>query len=72
MWSPVLDVFVFSYGCTNFCRRVTVEVSVAVSGYHAECHTPAVDPEVDSDTWVCRQCVFAVATKVEFGTRPIL
>ncbi|KAK3515334.1 hypothetical protein QTP70_016295 [Hemibagrus guttatus] len=34
--------------------------------YHAQCHTPAVDPEVDVDSWVCRQCVFAVATKVEF------
>ncbi|XP_058232526.1 PHD finger protein 1 isoform X2 [Hemibagrus wyckioides] len=31
--------------------------------YHAQCHTPAVDPEVDIDSWVCRQCVFAVTTK---------
>ncbi|KAJ3597394.1 hypothetical protein NHX12_000921, partial [Muraenolepis orangiensis] len=31
--------------------------------YHPECHTPAIDPEADGDTWVCRQCVFAVATK---------
>lgn len=39
---------------------------VGTSGYHAQCHTPAVDPEVDSDSWVCRQCVFAIATKVGF------
>ncbi|XP_034153821.2 PHD finger protein 1 isoform X2 [Pangasianodon hypophthalmus] len=31
--------------------------------YHAQCHTPAIDPEVDSDSWICRHCVFAVATK---------
>ncbi|XP_069054583.1 PHD finger protein 1 isoform X2 [Lepisosteus oculatus] len=32
-------------------------------GYHPQCHTPAIEPEADSSTWVCRQCVFAVATK---------
>uniref|UniRef100_A0A3B3DWE0 PHD finger protein 1 n=1 Tax=Oryzias melastigma TaxID=30732 RepID=A0A3B3DWE0_ORYME len=32
-------------------------------GYHLECHTPTVEPEADSDSWICRQCVFAVATK---------
>ncbi|CAG6016252.1 unnamed protein product, partial [Menidia menidia] len=31
--------------------------------YHPECHTPAVEPEADGDSWICRQCVFAVATK---------
>ncbi|KAG7283364.1 hypothetical protein CRUP_000890 [Coryphaenoides rupestris] len=33
------------------------------SCYHPECHTPAIEPEADSDSWICRQCVFAVATK---------
>ncbi|KAI9999793.1 hypothetical protein NQD34_011636 [Periophthalmus magnuspinnatus] len=32
-------------------------------GYHAACHSPPVDPEVDIDSWICRHCVFAVATK---------
>uniref|UniRef100_A0A3Q1BMU9 PHD-type domain-containing protein n=1 Tax=Amphiprion ocellaris TaxID=80972 RepID=A0A3Q1BMU9_AMPOC len=32
-------------------------------GYHPECHTPTIEPEADSDSWICRQCVFAVATK---------
>uniref|UniRef100_A0A8C3ABV6 PHD finger protein 1 n=1 Tax=Cyclopterus lumpus TaxID=8103 RepID=A0A8C3ABV6_CYCLU len=34
-----------------------------ITGYHPECHTPAIEPEADSDSWICRQCVFAVATK---------
>uniref|UniRef100_A0A8C8DRK1 PHD finger protein 1 n=1 Tax=Oryzias sinensis TaxID=183150 RepID=A0A8C8DRK1_9TELE len=34
-----------------------------VAGYHLECHTPTIEPEADSDSWICRQCVFAVATK---------
>ncbi|TKS82460.1 PHD finger protein 1 [Collichthys lucidus] len=33
------------------------------SCYHPECHTPTIEPEADSDSWICRQCVFAVATK---------
>uniref|UniRef100_A0A673GVU7 PHD finger protein 1-like n=1 Tax=Sinocyclocheilus rhinocerous TaxID=307959 RepID=A0A673GVU7_9TELE len=32
-------------------------------GYHPECHTPPIEPEVDPNSWICRQCVFAVATK---------
>uniref|UniRef100_A0A4W4GXR4 PHD-type domain-containing protein n=1 Tax=Electrophorus electricus TaxID=8005 RepID=A0A4W4GXR4_ELEEL len=32
-------------------------------GYHPQCHTPVIEPEVESNSWVCRQCVFAVATK---------
>ncbi|KAF3839563.1 hypothetical protein F7725_018280, partial [Dissostichus mawsoni] len=31
--------------------------------YHPECHTPTIEPEADSDSWICRQCVFAVSTK---------
>ncbi|TKS82529.1 PHD finger protein 1 [Collichthys lucidus] len=34
-----------------------------LTGYHPECHTPTIEPEADSDSWICRQCVFAVATK---------
>ncbi|XP_066579943.1 PHD finger protein 1 [Amia ocellicauda] len=32
-------------------------------GFHPQCHTPPVEPEADAHSWVCRQCVFAVATK---------
>uniref|UniRef100_A0AAY4DX36 PHD-type domain-containing protein n=1 Tax=Denticeps clupeoides TaxID=299321 RepID=A0AAY4DX36_9TELE len=32
-------------------------------GYHPQCHTPPIEPEADSTSWICRQCVFAVATK---------
>lgn len=35
-----------------------------ITGYHPECHTPSIEPEADSNSWICRQCVFAVATKV--------
>uniref|UniRef100_A0A3B4XDQ3 PHD finger protein 1 n=1 Tax=Seriola lalandi dorsalis TaxID=1841481 RepID=A0A3B4XDQ3_SERLL len=37
--------------------------SGCLSCYHPECHTPTIEPEADSDSWICRQCVFAVATK---------
>ncbi|TWW80041.1 PHD finger protein 1 [Takifugu flavidus] len=33
------------------------------SCYHPECHTPTIELESDSDSWICRQCVFAVSTK---------
>ncbi|KAJ8343835.1 hypothetical protein SKAU_G00311640 [Synaphobranchus kaupii] len=32
-------------------------------GYHPQCHTPSIEPESDCNAWICRQCVFAVATK---------
>uniref|UniRef100_A0A4W5Q1A0 PHD finger protein 1 n=1 Tax=Hucho hucho TaxID=62062 RepID=A0A4W5Q1A0_9TELE len=35
----------------------------SITGYHPECHTPSIEPEADSNSWICRQCVFAVATK---------
>uniref|UniRef100_A0A8C8LQB0 PHD finger protein 1 n=1 Tax=Oncorhynchus tshawytscha TaxID=74940 RepID=A0A8C8LQB0_ONCTS len=35
----------------------------SIKGYHPECHTPSIEPEADSNSWICRQCVFAVATK---------
>ncbi|KAM9326108.1 PHD finger protein 1 [Gastrophryne carolinensis] len=33
--------------------------------YHQECHVPSVPSDTDSagSSWMCRQCVFAVATK---------
>ncbi|XP_068106273.1 PHD finger protein 1 isoform X3 [Hyperolius riggenbachi] len=33
--------------------------------YHQECHVPSVPSDADSpgSSWMCRQCVFAVATK---------
>lgn len=41
-----------------------------ITGYHPECHTPTIEPEADSDSWICRQCVFAVATKVRLLISP--
>ncbi|KAJ8273762.1 hypothetical protein GJAV_G00105240, partial [Gymnothorax javanicus] len=32
-------------------------------GYHPQCHTPSIELESDCNAWICRQCVFAVATK---------
>uniref|UniRef100_A0A4W3GU50 PHD-type domain-containing protein n=2 Tax=Callorhinchus milii TaxID=7868 RepID=A0A4W3GU50_CALMI len=33
-------------------------------GYHQQCHPPRIEGSAASlTTWVCRQCVFAVATK---------
>uniref|UniRef100_A0A8C1U1M7 PHD finger protein 1 n=1 Tax=Cyprinus carpio TaxID=7962 RepID=A0A8C1U1M7_CYPCA len=46
------------YLCCHFCSR-----SIVSPGYHPECHTPPIEPEVDPNSWICRQCVFAVATK---------
>uniref|UniRef100_A0A671MT78 PHD finger protein 1-like n=1 Tax=Sinocyclocheilus anshuiensis TaxID=1608454 RepID=A0A671MT78_9TELE len=46
------------YSCCIFCSR-----SIVSPGYHPECHTPLIEPEVDPNSWICRQCVFAVATK---------
>uniref|UniRef100_A0A3B1IEW7 PHD finger protein 1 n=1 Tax=Astyanax mexicanus TaxID=7994 RepID=A0A3B1IEW7_ASTMX len=52
------------HSCNNFPVNVTViPLFLVVSGYHPQCHTPTIDPEVDSNSWICRQCVFAVATK---------
>uniref|UniRef100_A0A3Q3J9P0 PHD-type domain-containing protein n=1 Tax=Monopterus albus TaxID=43700 RepID=A0A3Q3J9P0_MONAL len=48
-----LNVELLCYYCHSGCRFC----------YHPECHTPAIEPEADSDSWICRQCVFAVATK---------
>uniref|UniRef100_A0A667WZV6 PHD finger protein 1 n=1 Tax=Myripristis murdjan TaxID=586833 RepID=A0A667WZV6_9TELE len=46
------------------CKRELNALSPPpITGYHPECHTPTIEPEADSDSWICRQCVFAVATK---------
>uniref|UniRef100_A0A8C6UII5 PHD finger protein 1 n=1 Tax=Neogobius melanostomus TaxID=47308 RepID=A0A8C6UII5_9GOBI len=42
---------------------VTVCPCACVPGYHAACHSPPVEPEAEPDSWICRHCVFAVATK---------
>uniref|UniRef100_A0A8C9YLM0 PHD finger protein 1 n=1 Tax=Sander lucioperca TaxID=283035 RepID=A0A8C9YLM0_SANLU len=43
------------------CKKNSLSPSPV--SYHPECHTPTIEPEADSDSWICRQCVFAVATK---------
>lgn len=49
----------------------------APTAYHQECHLPTV-LEVGGNgagvpgTWTCRQCVFAVATKVSWTPTPFL
>ncbi|XP_058866520.1 PHD finger protein 1-like isoform X1 [Acipenser ruthenus] len=32
-------------------------------GYHPQCHSPRIDSDLDGSPWICRHCVFAVATK---------
>ncbi|MBN3273262.1 PHF1 protein, partial [Polyodon spathula] len=40
-------------------------------GYHPQCHSPHIDSDLDGSPWICRQCVFAVATKVTSSTSTI-
>uniref|UniRef100_A0A3Q3JMI6 Tudor domain-containing protein n=1 Tax=Monopterus albus TaxID=43700 RepID=A0A3Q3JMI6_MONAL len=62
-----LNVELLCYYCHSGCRFCKHELNALlpppITGYHPECHTPAIEPEADSDSWICRQCVFAVATK---------
>lgn len=50
--------------CHSDKQELNALPSPSITGYHPECHTPTIEPEADSDSWICRQCVFAVSTKV--------
>ncbi|KAM8870780.1 PHD finger protein 1 isoform 3-T3 [Spinachia spinachia] len=70
-WVLRKDIHSFAAGVEEVCcicdapplKEPLVNCLKCRHGYHAECHTPAIEPEADSDAWICRQCVFAVATK---------
>lgn len=44
------------------------------SAYHQDCHVPRAPApgEGEGTSWVCRQCVFAIATKVKAALCPFL
>ncbi|XP_061677219.1 PHD finger protein 1 isoform X4 [Syngnathoides biaculeatus] len=70
-WVLRKDIHSFAAGVEEVCcicdapplKEPLVNCLKCRHGYHAECHTPSIEPEADSDSWICRQCVFAVATK---------
>uniref|UniRef100_A0A3Q2PJN6 PHD finger protein 1 n=1 Tax=Fundulus heteroclitus TaxID=8078 RepID=A0A3Q2PJN6_FUNHE len=70
-WVLRKDIHSFSAGVEEVCcicdapplKEPLINCLKCRHGYHAECHTPTIEPEADSDSWICRQCVFAVATK---------
>lgn len=43
------------------------------SAYHQDCHVPRAPApgEGEGTSWVCRQCVFAIATKVKTALCPL-
>uniref|UniRef100_A0A673BA56 PHD finger protein 1 n=1 Tax=Sphaeramia orbicularis TaxID=375764 RepID=A0A673BA56_9TELE len=62
-----LNMVLLCHYCHSSCLSYKHELNAlpppSITGYHPECHTPTIEPEADSDSWICRQCVFAVATK---------
>ncbi|XP_015260177.1 PREDICTED: PHD finger protein 1-like [Cyprinodon variegatus] len=70
-WVLRKDIHSFSAGVEEVCcicdapplKEPLINCLKCHHGYHPECHTPTIEPEADSDSWICRQCVFAVATK---------
>uniref|UniRef100_A0A673ILB3 PHD finger protein 1 n=1 Tax=Sinocyclocheilus rhinocerous TaxID=307959 RepID=A0A673ILB3_9TELE len=70
-WVLRKDIHSFSSGGEEVCcicdapplKEPLVNCLKCRHGYHPECHTPPIEPEVDPNSWICRQCVFAVATK---------
>ncbi|XP_029361182.1 PHD finger protein 1 [Echeneis naucrates] len=70
-WVLRKDIHSFAAGVEEVCcicdapplKEPLINCLKCRHGYHPECHTPAIEPEADSDSWICRQCVFAVATK---------
>ncbi|XP_018595226.1 PHD finger protein 1 isoform X1 [Scleropages formosus] len=70
-WVLRKDIHSFSAGIEEVCcicdapplKEPLVNCLKCRHGYHPQCHIPPIEPEVDSNTWICRQCVFAVATK---------
>uniref|UniRef100_A0A673B4Z3 PHD finger protein 1 n=1 Tax=Sphaeramia orbicularis TaxID=375764 RepID=A0A673B4Z3_9TELE len=65
--SRALNMVLLCHYCHSSCLSYKHELNAlpppSITGYHPECHTPTIEPEADSDSWICRQCVFAVATK---------
>ncbi|XP_037129183.1 PHD finger protein 1 isoform X1 [Syngnathus acus] len=70
-WVLRKDIHSFAAGEEDVCciceapplKEPLVNCLKCRHGYHAECHTPSIEPEADDESWICRQCVFAVATK---------
>nr|XP_023657294.1 PHD finger protein 1-like isoform X2 [Paramormyrops kingsleyae] len=70
-WVLRKDIHSFSVGIEEVCcicdgpplKEPLINCLKCRHGYHPECHIPSIDPDPDSNTWICRQCVFAVATK---------
>lgn len=66
--SRALNMELLCHYCHSVCLSWKHELNALppapITGYHPECHTPTIEPEADSDSWICRQCVFAVSTKV--------
>uniref|UniRef100_A0A1A8RX34 PHD finger protein 1 n=1 Tax=Nothobranchius rachovii TaxID=451742 RepID=A0A1A8RX34_9TELE len=70
-WVLRKDIHSFSAGVEEVCcicdapplKEPLINCLKCRHGYHPECHTPTIELEADSDSWICRQCVFAVATK---------
>ncbi|XP_068616176.1 PHD finger protein 1 [Brachionichthys hirsutus] len=70
-WVLRKDIHSFAAGVEEVCcicdapplKEPLINCLKCRHGYHPECHTPAIEPEADSDSWICRQCVFAVSTK---------
>uniref|UniRef100_A0A8C9RBG4 PHD finger protein 1 n=1 Tax=Scleropages formosus TaxID=113540 RepID=A0A8C9RBG4_SCLFO len=50
------------YKLSKNLLRLLIALSCS-PGYHPQCHTPSIELEAYCNTWICRQCVFAVTTK---------
>ncbi|XP_077455825.1 PHD finger protein 1 [Stigmatopora argus] len=70
-WVLRKDIHSFTAGVEEVCciceapplKEPLVNCLKCRHGYHAECHTPCIEAPDDDESWICRQCVFAVATK---------
>ncbi|XP_048850145.1 PHD finger protein 1-like isoform X1 [Brienomyrus brachyistius] len=70
-WVLRKDIHSFSAGIEGVCcvcdapplKEPLVNCHKCRHGYHPQCHVPSIEVEADCSTWICRQCVFAVATK---------
>ncbi|XP_012673376.1 PHD finger protein 1 isoform X1 [Clupea harengus] len=70
-WVLRKDIHSFSVGVEELCcicdgpplKEPLINCLKCRHGYHSQCHTPEIEAEADSDSWICRQCVFAVATR---------